>query len=114
MSTQGRQAEVQPWGLYNETPYTLHTHRDPGSGSQAEAGGALTDERHGLGVDDAAGEQMEVILLAVHYHRVPGVVAALGTETRMSGWYPSVEADPTGACLASQPHSRPPLSLHGA
>lgn len=33
----------------------LHTHWDLGSGSQAGAAGALTNERHGLGVDDAAG-----------------------------------------------------------
>lgn len=33
----------------------LHTHWDLGSEGQAGAAGALTNERHGLGVDDAAG-----------------------------------------------------------
>lgn len=45
-------------------------------------GGALTDEGHGLGVDDAAGQKVEVVFLAVHHHGVASIVAPLGTETR--------------------------------
>lgn len=56
--------------------------------SGPQAGGwarrTLTDEGHGLGVDDAAGQQVEVVLPAVHHHRVARVVSALGTETRLN------------------------------
>lgn len=44
-------------------------------------GWTLTDEGHSLGVDDAAGQQVEVVLLAVHHHGVASIVAPLGTET---------------------------------
>lgn len=57
-------------------PPRRHT-RDPGPG-------ALTDEGHGLGVDDAAGQQVEVVLPAVHHYGVASVVAPLGTETWLS------------------------------
>ena len=53
---------------------------------------ALTDEGHSLGVDDAAGQQVEVVLLAIHHHGVASVVASLGTETG--------SASPREACPA--------------
>lgn len=51
-----------------------------GEGNQqaARSGEAsLTNEGHGPGVDDAAGQQVEVILSAVHDHCVARVVAPL-------------------------------------
>lgn len=62
---------------------------------------ALTDEGHGLAVDDAAGQQVEVVLLAVHHHRVPGIVAPLGTESRLSVREPPGSDHPGRACPAT-------------
>lgn len=68
-------------------------------------GGALTNEGHGLGVDDAAGQQVEVILLPVHHHGVAGVVAALGTETAECPGAPGLGAPTLGGPARPQVHS---------
>lgn len=73
------------------------THWAPGPGPQVKAhtlGGRcvglvwagsrweeLTNEGHSLSVNDATGQQVEIILLAVYHHGMPGVVASLGKET---------------------------------
>lgn len=45
---------------------------------KARAG--LTDEGGDAGVDDAAGEEVKVVLHRVHHHRVPRVIAPLRRE----------------------------------
>lgn len=65
---------------------------------------ALTYEGDGLGVDDATGQKVEVILLAVHHHGVSSVVAPLGTEIWLSVQEPG-PGPPRQACQASY-HSR--------
>lgn len=42
-----------------------------------ETRGLHTDEGGDLGVDDAAGKEVKVVLHRVHHHRVSRVVAAL-------------------------------------
>ena len=51
--------------------------RRRGDGGSAER----TDEGDGLLVEDAAGQQVEVVLHRVHHHRVARVVPALRTTT---------------------------------
>lgn len=69
------------------------------------AGRALTDEGHGLGVDDAAGQQMEVVLLAVHHHGVARIVAPLGTENKLAQHPGAQGPGPTLGRPAWQPAS---------
>lgn len=38
---------------------------------------AITDERCAFGVDDSTWEKVEVILFAIHYHRVSCIVSTL-------------------------------------
>lgn len=44
----------------------------------------LTNQGCAFGVDDSTGEKVEVILLAVHHHRVPGVIPTLQVQSRDS------------------------------
>lgn len=85
-------------GAWARTRRASAAHPAPGRRCRRRA---LTDEGHGLAVDDAAGQQVEVVLLAVHHHRVPGVVAPLGTESRLSVRGPQGSEHPGRACPAT-------------
>lgn len=85
-------------GAWARTRRASAAHPAPGRRCRRRA---LTDEGHGLAVDDAAGQQVEVVLLAVHHHCVPGVVAPLGTESRLSVRGPQGSEHPGRACPAT-------------
>lgn len=46
----------------------------------------LTNERRAFGVDDSTWEEVEVILLAIHYHCVSGIVAPLRIKAENISW----------------------------
>lgn len=46
----------------------------------------LTDERRAFGVDDSTWEEVEVILLAIHYHCVSGIVPPLRIKAENTSW----------------------------
>lgn len=47
----------------------------------------ITDEWYAFGVDDSTGEEVEVILLAIHDHRVSCIVAPLESREHCIMWY---------------------------
>lgn len=81
-----------------------------GSASTPEAAtGLRTDEGGDLGVDDAAGKEVKVVLHRVHHHRVSRVVAALQRRSQDTGQREKQGEERTSRSSRHCPGPRPDL-----